>query len=100
MTSKFKTAEEWMNSFGKFPNNNQQEAEIYKQVKLPESLLPKVNFWNSVVTESDIETIQANAMREAARICLSHNNSGEGSECYRAIEAIANQIDKGEYKPV
>lgn len=62
-----KTAEEWMNSFGRFPNDQKQEESVWNLVKLPESVLPKVSFWNSVLTENDIEQIQLDAMKEGMR---------------------------------
>jgi len=107
MTHQFKSADEWMNSFGKFPNDNKMEFEIWRQSKLPESLLPKVNFWNSILTETDIASVQANAFHEAARIVKYESdllaNSDEANllmvlAC--RFNKIADQIEKGEYKPV
>lgn len=63
-----KTAEEWMNSFGKFPTDLKQEDELWRLSKLPENVLPKVNFWNSVITESDIEQIQLNAAKAGMKL--------------------------------
>ena len=76
-----KTAEEWMNSFGRFPNDQKQEESVWNLVKLPESVLPKVSFWNSVLTENDIQQIQLDAikegMRRAAEICVKYKNYGD-----------------------
>ena len=58
-----KSAEEWQNMFGKFPVDQKGEDEIYRMAKLPESVLPPVAFWNSVLTELDIKQIQLDALR-------------------------------------
>ena len=77
-----KTAEEWMNSFGRFPNDQKQEESVWNLVKLPESVLPKVSFWNSVLTENDIEQIQLDAMKEGMRRAA--------NECDKRVECTGN----------
>lgn len=59
-----KSADEWQNIFGKFPVDQKQEDEVYRLAKLPESLLPPVSFWNSVLTELDIKQIQLDAWKQ------------------------------------
>lgn len=87
-----------MNQFGKFPNNQKQEEAIYSAAKLPENLLPKVNFWNSVLTESDIEQIQLDAMKEGMRraIPLLRDACYEGivvlSEAKKVLLAASDEL--------
>jgi len=97
-----KTKEEWQNEFGKFPVDQKLEREIYSLAKLPESILPKVAFWNSLVTELDIEKIQLDAfkagMTESVNVkfdvplwCC---DSLAAKECLRLYrEAILNACD-------
>lgn len=94
-----KTAEELMNSFGKFPNDNKEEDRVYRIAKIPERLLPPVNFWNSVVTESDIKQIQLDAMKEGMLRAARNANQiscrpggGTALEVKQAILSDAEQL--------
>lgn len=94
--TKLRSAEEWMNCFGKFPNDQKQEAEIYALAKLPENLLPRVAFWNSVLTELDIELIQINALEAAAEIVQSYPDTDTPiSDITEAILAKIEELKRG-----